>query len=367
VTTALPRGGGAAIRLEGVGKRYGAVQAVKPLDLTIEGGTLVTLLGPSGCGKTTLLRMIAGLEQATEGRLFIGGRDVTLLPAGERNVSMVFQSYALFPHMSVLDNVAYGLVSSGLAKREARGRAEAALESVGLAGFGGRLPSEMSGGQQQRVAVARALVLEPEVLLFDEPLSNLDARLRRSMREEIRALQQRLGLTVVYVTHDQSEALAVSDRIVVMRNAEIAQAGTPEELYAAPGSVFVATFMGEANHVRGRIEALDGAVGRLALDALRIDLPHRGMPPGEVDVVIRPEAVRLAEPGDGDALRATVSRATYMGSHTEYHFATPIGELFAVSPDRLARRRPGEEVGLRFDPAGVVVVGAGAPPAAPSA
>ena len=344
---------GAEVRLEGVGKRYGDVQAVKPVDLTIEGGTLVTLLGPSGCGKTTLLRMIAGLEQATEGRLFIGGRDVTLLSAGERNVSMVFQSYALFPHMSVLDNVAYGLVSSGMRRREAHGKAEAVLETVGLKGFGGRLPSEMSGGQQQRVAVARALVLEPEVLLFDEPLSNLDARLRRAMRDEIRALQQRLGLTVVYVTHDQAEALAVSDRIVVMRNAGIAQAGTPEELYTQPDSVFVATFMGEANHVRGQIEVVAGGRAEVALDALRLSLPDRGLPPGPVDLVIRPEAIRLGTEG---GMAATVSRATYMGSHSEYLLATPVGELFAIVPDRLHRRPAGAAVSVTLDPEGVVPV-----------
>ena len=347
---------GAEVRLQGIGKRYGQVQAVKPLDLTIEGGTLVTLLGPSGCGKTTLLRMIAGLEQATDGRLFIGGKDVTLLPAGERNVSMVFQSYALFPHMSVLDNVAYGLVSSGLKKRDAHARAEIALETVGLKGFGTRLPSEMSGGQQQRVAVARALVLEPEVLLFDEPLSNLDARLRRSMREEIRTLQQRLGLTVVYVTHDQSEALAVSDRIVVMRNAEIAQAGTPAELYTQPTSVFVATFMGEANHIRGRVASVTDGIAQVALDTLHIALPHRGVPAGEADVVVRPEAIRIVGADEPGVLSATVSRATYMGSHTEYYLATPVGELFCLGPDRLNRRAPGEKVGVRLDTEGVVLV-----------
>ncbi len=344
---------GAEVRLAGIGKRYGQVTAVKPLDLVIEGGTLVTLLGPSGCGKTTLLRMIAGLEQATDGRLFIGGKDVTLLPAGERNVSMVFQSYALFPHMSVLDNVAYGLVSSGFKKRDAHAKAEAALETVGLKGFGTRLPSEMSGGQQQRVAVARALVLEPEVLLFDEPLSNLDARLRRSMREEIRALQQRLGLTVVYVTHDQAEALAVSDKIVVMRNAEIAQAGTPEELYTQPASVFVATFMGEANHVRAEVESIDGPTATVVLGGERLALPHRGTRPGPVDLVIRPEAIRISDQGQ---LSARVSRATYMGSHTEYYFSIAAGELFAVGADRLKRRAPGEQVMLALDPEGVVLV-----------
>lgn len=345
---------GAEVRLQGLGKRYGAVQAVKPLDLVIEGGSLVTLLGPSGCGKTTLLRMIAGLEQASDGKIFIGGRDVTLMSAGERNVSMVFQSYALFPHMSVLENVAYGLVSSGIRKREAHQTAEAALETVGLKGFGGRLPSEMSGGQQQRVAVARALVLEPDVLLFDEPLSNLDTRLRRTMREEIRSLQQRLGLTVVYVTHDQSEAMAVSDKIVVMRAAEIAQAGAPQELYARPDSVFVATFMGEANHVRGAITKLLGDQAEVSLDSLRMILPRRGLAEGPVDLVIRPEAIRLS--GGSDGIRATVARETYMGSCTEYHLSTPIGDLFCVSPDRLHRRQAGESVSVTLDPEGVVAV-----------
>jgi iron(III) transport system ATP-binding protein len=347
---------GAEVRLQGIGKRYGKVQAVKPLDLVIEGGTLVTLLGPSGCGKTTLLRMIAGLEQCTEGSLFIGGKDVTLLPAGERNVSMVFQSYALFPHMSVLDNVAYGLISSGERKRDAHAKAEAALETVGLKGFGTRLPSEMSGGQQQRVAVARALVLEPEVLLFDEPLSNLDARLRRSMREEIRALQQRLGVTVVYVTHDQSEALAVSDMIVVMRNAEIAQAGTPATLYTQPDSVFVATFMGEANHVRGVLARNGDGTGELTLDTLRMVVADRGLAAGPVDVVIRPEAVRLQGAGGVGGLSGRVARATYMGSHTEYHVETPIGSLFAIVPDRLRHRQPGDAVTVVFDAEGVIVV-----------
>ncbi len=345
---------GAEVRLQGIGKRYGSVTAVKPLDLVIEGGTLVTLLGPSGCGKTTLLRMIAGLEQATEGKLFIGGRDVTLLSAGERNVSMVFQSYALFPHMSVLDNVAFGLISSGFRKPEAHAKAEEALGTVGLKGFGERLPSEMSGGQQQRVAVARALVLEPDVLLFDEPLSNLDARLRRSMREEIRALQQRLGVTVVYVTHDQSEAMAVSDTIVVMRNAEIAQAGAPQELYAKPRTVFVASFMGEANTVKGLIESVTDGAAHLNLGGMAMTVPSHGLEPGERDVVIRPESIAIGPAGRG--LDGEVVRSTYMGSHTEYTVRTAVGDLFAIGHDRLVRRAPGDSVGLAFDADGVVLV-----------
>jgi iron(III) transport system ATP-binding protein len=345
---------GAEVRLQGIGKRYGAVQAVKPLDLVIEGGTLVTLLGPSGCGKTTLLRMIAGLEQSTEGTLSIGGKDVTLLSAGERNVSMVFQSYALFPHMSVLDNVAYGLISSGFKKAEAHGKAEDALTTVGLKGFGGRLPSEMSGGQQQRVAVARALVLEPDVLLFDEPLSNLDARLRRAMREEIRALQQRLGVTVVYVTHDQSEAMAVSDKIVVMRNAEIAQAGSPVELYARPETVFVASFMGEANTVKGQVTGVNGTTASLDLGGVAMTLPAQGLEPGERDVVVRPESITVGPAGKG--LAGEVLKSTYMGSHTEYTLKTAVGHLFAIGHDRLNRRMPGESVGLTFAPDGVILV-----------
>ena len=207
----------APVVFNNVTKVYGKdVVAVDNINLKIEAGKLVTLLGPSGCGKTTTLRMIAGLEMATKGSIFIGDSDVTLLPATDRDVSMVFQSYALFPHMSVMENVAYGLGFSGFDKSETKDRAVQGLDLVGLKGYGDRLPSELSGGQQQRVAVARALVLEPQVLLFDEPLSNLDAKLRRQVREEIREIQQNLGLTVVYVTHDQEEALAVSDEIVVM-------------------------------------------------------------------------------------------------------------------------------------------------------
>ena len=347
---------GAEVRLEGISKHYGTVTAVKPLDLVIEAGTLVTLLGPSGCGKTTLLRMIAGLERVSSGRLLIGGRDVTDYSAGERNVSMVFQSYALFPHMNVRDNVAFGLISEGLSKADAYRKAEVTLETVGLRGFGDRLPSEMSGGQQQRVAVARALVLEPDVLLFDEPLSNLDARLRRSMREEIRELQQRLKLTVVYVTHDQSEALAVSDVIVVMRAAEIAQAGAPRALYEEPANVFVATFMGEANHVRGHIEGIAGKRASVRLDRTHLDLPARNLAPGEVDIVIRPEAIRILPANTPDALPAMIATATYMGGHAEYNFDTPVGRLFAILPDVHAIHASGAAVSLGFDPRGTILV-----------
>ncbi len=255
----------ARIELAHVTKRYGPVTAVRDVSFIVAAGSLVTLLGPSGCGKTTTLRLIAGLETVTSGRILIGDDDVTALGATDRSVSMVFQSYALFPHMSVLDNVAYGPRVGGRSRRDAAESAREALAGVGLAELGERLPSELSGGQQQRVAIARALVLEPRVLLFDEPLSNLDARLRRQMREEIRALQQRLGITVVYVTHDQEEALGVSDRIIVMNHAVVAQEGPPRDLYETPDDVFVAGFMGEANRVKGVLRRLDDRTGRVTI------------------------------------------------------------------------------------------------------
>src|SRR6266576_1879980 len=320
----------ASIEFRSVTKRYGDVTAVSDISFDIAPGTLVTLLGPSGCGKTTTLRLIAGLELPTSGTIHIGDVDVTQTPAAERDVSMVFQSYALFPHMSVLENVRYGLIVSGMAKGKADERARTAMTTVGLSGFDERLLSELSGGQQQRVAVARALVLEPSVLLFDEPLSNLDARLRRQMREEIRDLQKRLSLTVVYVTHDQAEAMAVSDRIIVMNKAVIAQEGAPRELYEQPQDVFVAGFMGDANRVRGTLKRVDDRFGDLALGPLTVRLLHRNLPPGTVEVAIRPEAVELRRAGDAP-LAGAVRKAAYLGGLMEYSLDTDIGELFVVS------------------------------------
>ena len=321
----------APIRFEGVSKKFGKdVLAVDNIDLAVDAGKLVTLLGPSGCGKTTTLRMIAGLEMATSGRITIGEVDVTALPATDRDVSMVFQSYALFPHMNVLENVRYGLTFSGFAKEEARSRALQGLDLVGLKGFDGRLPSELSGGQQQRVAVARALVLEPQVLLFDEPLSNLDAKLRRQVREDIRAIQQELGLTVVYVTHDQEEALAVSDEIVVMRNAAIAQIGTPRELYDAPNDRFVADFIGEANLIECQIVELDGSTAAIEIEGYRHRLPARGLSLGPATLAVRPSRIVL---GRDTGVHATVAKATYVGVRMEYTLEGGFGQVFAVQDD----------------------------------
>ncbi len=319
----------APVSFRNVTKVYGSdVVAVDDINLEIEEGKLVTLLGPSGCGKTTTLRMIAGLEMATRGSIHIGDRDVTLLPATDRDVSMVFQSYALFPHMSVMENVSYGLGFSGFDKSETKDRAMQGLDLVGLTGYGDRLPSELSGGQQQRVAVARALVLEPQVLLFDEPLSNLDAKLRRQVREEIREIQQNLGLTVVYVTHDQEEALAVSDEIVVMRNAGIAQIGSPRDLYDAPADRFVADFIGEANIIPCQITSLSGETATIDISGFSHSLPARGLPVGPAALAVRPTRLKL-DATTGMAMH--VRKATYVGSRMEYTLEADFGEVFAVS------------------------------------
>ncbi len=346
----------AKVVFDGVTKTFGQVTAVEEISFTIEAGSLVTLLGPSGCGKTTTLRMIAGLEMPSGGRILIGDEDVTLLPATDRDVSMVFQSYALFPHMTVAENIAYGLSMSRLPKAELKERAEEGLRLVGLEGYGKRLPSELSGGQQQRVAVARALVLEPAVLLFDEPLSNLDAKLRRRVRQDIRELQQKLQLTVAYVTHDQEEALAVSDRIIVMKNARIAQEGTPRDLYEQPADDFVADFIGDANLVAGEIESLENGLALVRIGGLTHRLPARGLVPGPVRVAIRPEAIRLSGDGGGESLAGTVRKATYLGSHMEYVVETPLGEVFAVDHRVDAPIGPGAEVAVTLGDHGVTLV-----------
>lgn len=345
----------APVSFENVSKSYGGdVLAVNSVNLKIDAGKLVTLLGPSGCGKTTTLRMIAGLEMATSGRIMIGDVDVTSLPATDRDVSMVFQSYALFPHMSVLENVSYGLTFSGFSKAETRERALAGLDLVGLKGFDGRLPSELSGGQQQRVAVARALVLEPQVLLFDEPLSNLDAKLRRQVREDIRAIQQDLGLTVVYVTHDQEEALAVSDEIVVMRNASIAQIGTPRSLYDAPVDRFVADFIGEANIIPCMIDSVDeDDMATISIEDYRHVLPARGLGAGEAKLAVRPSRLVI---GAERGFQARISKATYVGVRMEYTLEASFGSMFAVQDEVDTPLEVGADVTVGFSAKGPVLL-----------
>ncbi len=339
------------VEFKSVTKRYGPVTAVDDISFSIEPGTLATLLGPSGCGKTTTLRLIAGLEMVSSGSITIGGRDVTSAPASERDVSMVFQSYALFPHMDVLENVAYGPTVSG--DRAAKDKAIEKLRMVGLEAFAGRMPSELSGGQQQRVAVARALVLEPQVLLFDEPLSNLDAKLRRRVREEIRELQQSLGLTVAYVTHDQQEALAVSDRIIVMSNARIAQVGEPRELYEAPRDRFVADFIGDSNFVTATIDGESGNFVRCRC-AGGLDLlvtPIAGAAPGAtVTLALRPEKIMPKAGGQAGRVEQTV----YIGTDTNYDIRLADGSRINVrvpnALDGQAHFSVGENVGIDVAP-----------------
>src|SRR3954464_8157568 len=316
---------------EHVTKRYGDVTAVDDVSFEVRPGQLVTLLGPSGCGKTTTLRMVAGLEPVTTGSVFIGGNDVTRRAANERDVSMVFQSYALFPHMNVLDNVCYGPMSMRMDKAKARALAEAKLSMLGLSGLESRLPSELSGGQQQRVAVARSLVLEPAVLLFDEPLSNLDAKLRRRVREEIRELQQALSLTVLYVTHDQEEALAVSDHIIVMNGGKIAQEGTPTDLYESPRSRFLADFIGDANLVDGELTQ-NGSGASFSAGGVAAPVHANGMSAGPATLAVRPQRLRVVDAAQG-VLPGVCKRAAYLGSRIEYIVSTAWGELLAFDDD----------------------------------
>lgn len=335
-----------SVHFEGVVKKYGSVTALKKLDLAIDPGQLVTLLGPSGCGKTTTLRLIAGLESATNGKIIIGGEDVTHLSATYRKVSMVFQSYALFPHMSVAENVAYGLTVQSMPKKQAMEKAEQGLEMVGLAGFGSRLPSELSGGQQQRVAVARAVVLEPEVLLLDEPLSNLDAKLRRHVREKIRQIQQELKLTAVYVTHDQEEAMAVSDRIIVMKNSEIAQEGTPHDLYERPNSAFIADFIGDSNLIDCDIVSSNEDGTNIQLGDKQLRIASQTELSGRAKAVLRPHHVSLRPANRDAAFIGEVSYAAYLGNEIQYSVQSDLGELFVIAQATAQPISVGQSVGI---------------------
>ena len=340
------------VELHDITKRFGDYVAVDDLTLQVRDGEFFSLIGPSGCGKTTTLRMIAGFEQPTDGHIYLGSQAVQGIPAHNRPVNTVFQNYALFPHMTVAQNVAFGLEMQKVTAPEIKRRVAEALELVRLPRMADRKPRQLSGGQQQRVALARALVIEPAVLLFDEPLSNLDARLRRSMREEIRSLQQRLGLTVAYVTHDQSEALAVSDQIIVMDAGQIAQAGAPQDLYERPATAFVAGFMGEAMLFDGVSEP-DGSV---RFGPIRLQPRHR-LPAGPVKAAIRPEAWSIG-PREAGGLGGELLKQAYLGSFQELTVQTELGPIFVVSPQVDREWRLGEELGLTLKDHGVTVVGA---------
>ena len=300
--------------LKNVTKAFGKSVVIDNLDLTIKRGTMVTLLGPSGCGKTTILRLVAGLENPTSGQIFIDGEDVTKSSIQNRDICIVFQSYALFPHMSIGDNVGYGLRMQNVSKEERKQRVKEALELVDLAGFEDRYVDQISGGQQQRVALARALVLKPKVLLFDEPLSNLDANLRRAMREKIRELQQSLGITSLYVTHDQTEAFAVSDEVIVMNKGKIMQKAPAKDLYQRPNSLFLANFMGESSIFPAKLQG--NTVNIHGYELALNNAAQFNLPDGDCLAGIRPEAVYLHETGT-EAQRCTIKSAVYMGNHWE--------------------------------------------------
>ncbi|AHG76733.1 ferric ABC transporter ATP-binding protein [Mannheimia varigena] len=318
--------------LKNVTKSFGKATVISNLNLSIPKGKMITLLGPSGCGKTTVLRLVAGLESPTFGQIFIDGEDVTQSSIQNRDICIVFQSYALFPHMSIGDNVGYGLKMQGVPKEERLQRVKEALELVDLAGFEDRFVDQISGGQQQRVALARALILKPKVLLFDEPLSNLDANLRRSMREKIRELQQRLNITSLYVTHDQSEAFAVSDQVIVMDKGIIKQQDTAKNLYLQPNSLFLANFMGESTILPAK--KLDDQIQIGNFSFILANSARFNVPNGDCLVGIRPEAIRLQADGEENQ-RCQIKHAVYMGAHWEIAVEWQGKELMVnLNPDQ---------------------------------
>ena len=341
-------GSGVSVRLADLHKRFGTLQALDGLDLALEPGELIALLGPSGCGKTTALRVLAGLEDADSGQVLVDGRDITGLPANRRDMGMVFQAYSLFPHLTALENVAFGLKLRGRPGGDRRARATAMLELVGIAALAGRYPHQLSGGQQQRVALARALAIRPQVLLLDEPLSALDAKVRVQLRDEIKRIQTEVGTTTLFVTHDQEEALAVADRVGVMRAGRLEQLGTPAEVYLQPATAFVADFVGLSNRLPGRLDG-DGVVvlgTRLPLVSLTAAGP-------DVTALVRPESVEVVPDTDGPGRVRAVS---FLGPTSRV--TVSVGERLVVAQvasGRLAELSAGTPVRVELRPVPVAL------------
>ena len=361
-----------AIALEGVTKRFGAVEAVRNVSLEIFEGEFFSLLGPSGCGKTTTLRMIAGFEEPDEGRILLRGEDVSAVPPERRPVNMVFQHYALFPHMSVFENVAFGLKIRKVGRAERERRVREMLRVVQLEGMEGRRPHQLSGGQQQRVALARALVNRPAALLLDEPLGALDVKLRKQMQLELKRIQHELGTTFVYVTHDQEEAMAMSDRIAVMNLGSVEQVGAPREIYERPASAFVADFVGLLNRIELRVDRVDarGAAMHLS-DEERLTAHTLDAVAGErLVVAVRPERVRVedlrvaGDPEEDSRLVGTIVDVVYLGTITQYHLDTAVGRIVAhrLSDGTAVDRAAGERVALLWSRADMLVRGREAGP-----
>ncbi len=353
------------VRLEHVSKIYQDPKtgkdfyAVHDTNLNIEPGSFVTLLGPSGCGKTTTLRMVAGFESPDEGEIYLGNEAINELTPNKRDTAMVFQSYALLPHYNIFDNVAYGLKIRKMDKAVIKEKVTNILKLVGLEGMEARMTNQLSGGQQQRVALARALVLEPGVLLFDEPLSNLDAKLRVSMRTEIRRIQQEAGITAIYVTHDQSEAMAISDQIIVMEKGLVAQIGTPKEIYYHPKSKFVADFIGEVNFLDGTLVSKDGAAGVVDVQGNKVEVADAGeLNTGDnVTLVLRPESAEIADEGQ---LPCKVILSTFMGSYQNYHVlgGDTLVKITDFNPKNKKIYNVGDSAFVRFGAGDVHVLGA---------
>ena len=352
---ALPGLDDATVRLLGASKRFGEITALDDATLSIRRGELMTLLGPSGCGKTTLLNLVAGFLVADRGEIEIDGKRVNDLPTYKREIGMMFQNYALFPHMSIADNVGYGLRMRGIAKPDLKRRVAEALSLVRLTGVEDRRPHQLSGGQQQRVALARALVISPKVLLLDEPFSALDRNLRASMQIEIKEIQRQLGVTTIFVTHDQSEALSLSDRIAVMFEGRIRQVGTPDEIYRRPADRFVASFVGDVNVLRARLDSVDGKVATVTLGAARISVPREPLAQvrqgDRVDLFIRPEQLRFASSSEPFAAEGTVAAHVYQGGHVNLYIDAPevcTSRLLvrSLEPDAITRWPTGTRVGV---------------------
>lgn len=345
-----------SLSIQAIVKRYGDVEVVKGVSLDLAEGEFLSLLGPSGCGKTTILRMVAGLMEPTAGRILIGNRDVTRLPPNKRNIGLVFQSYALFPHMTVDENVAYGLRRQGVSGSELDRRVREALALVRLEGYGDRYPRQLSGGQQQRIAMARAVAPRPNILLLDEPLSNLDAKLRDEMQIEIKRLQQELRITTLFVTHDQAEALSLSDRVCVMFGGVIQQLDTPEAVYRSPANAFVASFIGKPNRLRGQIAG--GAVdmgGGLALRPGELKVPDGQ----RVDVFLRQEAIGLSVTAAAGRLPGTIALRSFSGPQVQLVVRLSQGAEVVVevpSSEPVARLAQGQEVYLDIRPEDIIVL-----------
>jgi spermidine/putrescine ABC transporter ATP-binding subunit len=350
---ALPARPDVAVSLDGVSKRFGDIVALHEGSLAVRRGELMTLLGPSGCGKTTLLNLVAGFLLPDSGEVAIDGERVTHVPTHRREIGMMFQSYALFPHMTVTANVGYGLKMRGVGKREIGRQVEEALALVKLGGLEGRRPRELSGGQQQRVALARALVIRPKVLLLDEPFSALDKNLRASMQEELKEIQRKLGVSTIFVTHDQSEALSLSDRIAVMSEGRIRQCGTPEEIYRRPSDRFVASFVGDVNVLHARLDRALGTTATVALGAARLAVPAEplaGLAAGApVDLFLRPERLHVAAGADPVATEGVVAAHVYQGGHVDLHLEVP-----EAASGRVTLRVPGYDA-IAHWPAGARV------------